>query len=109
MLSDRVKNYSDLLINGLFSAAGISRPAEFALGRESSSTLFARTWFGLSEFLSFAGEARLGHAHPSGAGAFRETRAAVTVSLVCIYFAGPLVFDYCATGARRQRSGRVCR
>ena len=91
------------LVNSLFRAAGISLPAEFALGRESSSTLFARPRFGLSDFLSFAGEARLGHAHASATGAFRTTLAAVSFSFVGISFAGPLVLDHGATGARRRR------
>jgi hypothetical protein len=89
------------LVNRLFRAAVISLPAEFAVGRERSSTLFARAWFGLSDFLSFAGEAGLGHAHASATGAFRTTLAAVAFSFVCISFAGPLIFDHCATGARR--------
>ena len=97
------------LVNRLFRAAGISLPAEFASGRERSSTLFARAWFGLSDFLSFAGEARLGHAHASATGAFRTTLAAVAFAFVCISFAGPLVFDQSATGSRPAASGCALR
>ncbi len=91
-------------VNGLFSPAAISFPAEFALGRESASALFARTWFSPGEFLPFAGEARLGHAHASATGAFRTTLTAVSFSFVCISFTGPLVLNHCATGAGRKRS-----
>ena len=44
------------LVNGLSSAAGISLPAEFALGRKRARTLFARSWFGTGEFLAFTGK-----------------------------------------------------
>jgi hypothetical protein len=87
------------LVNSLFCALGISFPAEFALGHEGASPLFAGAWFRLSEFLSFAGEARLGHAHASANGAFRATLAAVSFSFMCITFAGPFVLGHGATGA----------
>ena len=96
-------------VNGLLGAAGISLPAEFALGRERSRTLFARSGFGPGEFLPFAGEARLGDAPANATGAFRTSLAAISLSFVCISFSGPLVLDYCATGARRQRGRCVCR
>jgi hypothetical protein len=91
------------LVDGLFGATNIPLPAEFALGRGRSSTLFARTRFGLGQFLPFAGETRLGHVHASATGALRTTLTAESFSFVCISFARPFVLGHGATRARRQR------
>src|ERR1051326_6246992 len=56
-------------VNCLFSAAGISLAAQLALGRERARTLFARPRFGLGKVLAFGGEAQVGHAAASAAGA----------------------------------------
>jgi hypothetical protein len=94
------------LVDSFPSAAGISLPAEFALGRERSRALFAGSRVSLGDFLTFAGETRLGHAGAIATGAFRTALAAIGFSFVCITFAGPLILNHGATRARRQR--RCC-
>lgn len=88
-------------VNRLSRAAGVSLPAEFALGRERPRSLFIRSCFGPREFLPFAREARMGHAGASAAGPFRTALTAICFSFVCISFAGPLILNHCTTGARR--------
>ena len=90
-------------VNGFLSPAGISRPAEFALGRKSARALFARSCFGLGELLPLAGETRLNDT-ATAAAAFRAALAAIRLSFVCISFARPLILNHGATRACRQRS-----
>ena len=94
------------LVDGLFSAAGISFSAQLAAWRRSSGTLFACAGRCLCEFLSLAGKARLGHGRARATGAFRTTLAAVRLSFVRVSFSGPLVLNHSTTWTRRSSRRR---
>jgi hypothetical protein len=92
------------LIQGFGGAEAVAFAAELAFRGRGAGALLAGTRLGLGQSLAAAGEAGFADGDASATGAFGTSLAAVSLALVGVAFARPLVLLHSATGTRRRRN-----
>src|ERR1043166_7942841 len=94
------------LIQGFFGPQVIAFSAQFTLRCRCAGALFARPRLGPRKLLPLTRKARLPDRDACATGAFGTTLAAISLALVRISFARPIVLDHSATRTRRFQTGR---